>query len=50
MGSQVIDKQFQSESTLKLQCLPLPCTAHLHTRLVCRHDIDHVIKDEHIES
>ena len=27
-----------------------PCTAHLHNRLVCRHDIDHVTKDEHIES
>ena len=27
--------------------LPLPCTARLHNRLVCRHDIDHVINDEH---
>ena len=29
-------------------CVPLPCTAHLHNRLVCRHNIDHVINDEHI--
>jgi hypothetical protein len=29
------------------QCLPLPCTARLHNRLVCRHDTDHVINDEH---
>ena len=27
--------------------LPLPCNARLHNRLVCRHNIDHVIKDEH---
>jgi hypothetical protein len=26
------------------------CTALLHNRLVCRHDIDHVINDEHVES
>jgi hypothetical protein len=25
----------------------VPCTARLHNRLVYRHDIDHVIKDEH---
>ena len=24
-----------------------PCTAHLQNRLVCRHDIDHDVKDEH---
>jgi hypothetical protein len=29
------------------QCLPLPCTALLHNRLVCRHNIDHVINDQH---
>jgi hypothetical protein len=23
------------------------CTARLHNRLVCRHNIDHVINDEH---
>jgi hypothetical protein len=28
------------------QCLPLPCTARLHNRLVYRHNIDHVINDE----
>jgi len=28
-------------------CLPLPCTACLHNRLVRRHNIDHVINDEH---
>ena len=33
-----------------LKCLPPPCTAHLHNRLLCRHDIDHVSNDEHIES
>jgi hypothetical protein len=27
--------------------LPLPCTARLHNRLVRRHNIDHVINDEH---
>jgi hypothetical protein len=26
-----------------------PCTAHPHNRLVCCHDIDHVINDEDIE-
>ena len=26
--------------------LPLPCTARLHNRLICRHNIDHVINDE----
>jgi hypothetical protein len=26
------------------------CTAHLHNRLVCCHDIDHVMNDEDIES
>ena len=26
------------------------CTAHLHNRLICRHDTDHVSNDEHIES
>ena len=31
----------------KEQFLPLRCTARLHNRLVCRHDIDHVINDEH---
>ena len=30
--------------------LPPPCTAHSHNRLVCRHDIDYVSNDEHIES
>ena len=25
----------------------VPCTAYLHNRLVCRHNIDYVIKDEH---
>ena len=30
--------------------LPPPCTAHLHNRLVCRRDIDHVSNDEHTES
>ena len=25
----------------------VPCTARLHNRLVCRHNIDHVINDEH---
>jgi len=29
------------------QCLPLPCTACLHNRLVCRHNIYHVINYEH---
>jgi hypothetical protein len=28
------------------ECFPLPCTARLHNRLVCRHNIDHVINDE----
>ena len=23
------------------------CTAHLHNRLVCRHNIDHIINDEY---
>ena len=36
--------------TLHQQFLPPPCTTHLHNRLVCRHNIDHVSKDEHIES
>jgi hypothetical protein len=27
--------------------VPLPCTAHLHNRLVCRHNNDHVINDKH---
>jgi len=26
-----------------------PCTAHVHNRLVCRHDTDNVSNDEHIE-
>ena len=34
----------------QLKFLPPPCTAHLHYRLVCGHDIDHVSNDEHIES
>ena len=28
----------------------LPLYAHLHNKLLCRHDIDHVTNDEHIES
>ena len=35
-----------SEYTVE-EGLPLPCTARLHNRLVCRHNIDHVINDEH---
>jgi hypothetical protein len=27
--------------------IPVPCTAYLHNRLVCRHNIDHVTNDEH---
>ena len=27
--------------------LPLPCTARLHNRLLCRLNIEHVINDEH---
>jgi len=33
-----------------IQFLPRPCTAHLHNRLLCRHDTDHVSNDEHVES
>ena len=25
----------------------LPCTARLHNMLVCRHNLDHVVNDEH---
>jgi len=30
-----------------IRVLSPPCTAHLHNRQVCRHDIDHVSNDEH---
>ena len=49
-------KQLKFRLSLRhVQFLPPPCTAHLHSmalllQLVCRHDIDHVSNDEHIES
>ena len=33
-------------SLMTWHCLPLPCTACLHNRLVCRHNVDQVINDE----
>jgi hypothetical protein len=30
-----------------VQACGTPCTARLHNRLICRHNIDHVINYEH---